>query len=82
MIKKLFNLIGCVLLIGLAASWIRFGYLSIYLLWLPVTYLCFSISDGSIKRLKKIKKLSRSQSFTLVISFIVSEKLLYLHLSN
>ena len=70
--KKVFNIIGWVLLIGLSVSWIRFGYLEIYVLWLPVTYLCFSISDGSIKNLKKIKKLSRSQSISVVFSFIVS----------
>ncbi len=70
--KKVFNIIGWVLLIGLAASWIRLGYLDIYVLWLPVTYLCFSISDGSIKNLKKIKKLSRSQSISVVFSFIIS----------
>ncbi|WHY84626.1 disulfide bond formation protein DsbD [Neobacillus novalis] len=56
----------------MAASWIRLGYLDIYVLWLPVTYLCFSISDGSIKNLKKIKKLSRSQSISVVFSFIIS----------
>ena len=70
--KKVFNRIGWALLIGLVASWIRFGYLDIYLLLLPVTYICFSISDGSIKNLKKIKKISQSQSISIVILFIVS----------
>lgn len=60
------------MLIGLIASWIRFGYLDIYLLGLPLTYLCFSISDGSIENLKKVKRISRSQSVYLVFSFIVS----------
>ncbi|EGQ27919.1 disulfide bond formation protein DsbD [Mammaliicoccus sciuri] len=69
--KKVFNIFGWVLLIGLGASWIWFGYLDIYLLWLPVTYLCFAISDGRIKRLKKMKKLSVSQYLQLVFSFIL-----------
>jgi hypothetical protein len=70
--RIVFNIIGWVLLIGLAASWIKFGYLDIYLLGLPLTYLCFSISDGSIKNLKKVKRISRSQSIYLVFSFIIS----------
>lgn len=69
--KKVFNIFGWVLLIGLGGSWIWFGYLDIYLLWLPVTYLCFAISDGRIKRLKKMKKLSVSQYLQLVFSFIL-----------
>lgn len=69
--KKVFNIFGWVLLIGLGGSWIWFGYLDIYLLWLPVTHLCFAISDGRIKRLKKMKKLSVSQYSQLVFSFIL-----------
>lgn len=36
-----FNIIGWILLLGMGASWIGFGYSSWYLLLLPLTNICF-----------------------------------------
>lgn len=70
--KKVFNIIGWILLIGMGASWIVIGYSSWYLLLLPLAYICFSISDGSIKKAKKIRKMSVSQVVLILLSFVVS----------
>lgn len=70
--KRLFNLIGWILLLGMLASWIRFGFLDFYLIALPATYVCFSISNGRIKRLKKIKGISIQQVILILFAFIAS----------
>jgi len=61
--KKMFNIIGWILLLVMGVFWIVFGYSNWYLLLLPLSYINFSISDGSIK---KIGKLSISQA-TLIL---------------
>src|SRR5699024_10823647 len=61
--KKMFNIIGWILLLVMGVYWIVFGYSNWYLLLLPLSYINFSISDGSIK---KIGKLSISQA-TLIL---------------
>lgn len=70
--KKVFNIIGWILLLGIAFLWLAFGHLDLYLLFIPAAYVCFSISDGSIKNLKKVKMLSFSQIMVIVFTFIVS----------
>ncbi|MFC5591202.1 disulfide bond formation protein DsbD [Sporosarcina soli] len=72
MLKRLFNLIGWVLLLGMLASWIKFGFLDFYLIVLPATYVCFSINDGRIKKLKKIKEISTFQVVLIFFAFIAS----------
>ena len=67
--KRVLNIIGGILLLGMFASWIRFGYLDVYLMLLPVAYVCFTINDGSIKKLKKISTL---QVILILFAFIVS----------
>lgn len=62
-------MIGWVLLMILGISWIVFGYSSWYLLLLPLSYISFTISDGSIK---KLGKLSISQAALIVFAFVVS----------
>lgn len=67
--KKMFNRIGWILLFVLGVSWIAFGYSSWYLLLLPLSYISFSISDGSIK---KLGKLSLSQVALILFALAVS----------
>ena len=67
--KKMFNRIGWILLSVLGVSWIAFGYSSWYLLLLPLAYISFSISDGSIK---KLGKLSISQVALILFALAVS----------
>lgn len=72
MSKKTFNIIGWILLLGMAASWIGVGYSSWYLLLLPMTYISFSINDGSIKKFGKMKRMSILQVILILIAFVVS----------
>ena len=65
----MFNRIGWILLFVLGVSWIAFGYSSWYLLLLPLSYISFSISDGSIK---KLGKLSLSQVALILFALAVS----------
>ncbi|UOQ92746.1 disulfide bond formation protein DsbD [Halobacillus shinanisalinarum] len=67
--KRSFNVSGWILLLGMVVLWIRFGYTDWQLLLLPATYLCFSIGNGKVK---KLKSLSVSQIIILVSSFIIS----------
>jgi hypothetical protein len=68
-IKKAFNIIGWTLLLAMGISWIVIGYSSWYLLLLPLSSVCFSISDNSIK---KLGKLSIAQVVFILIALIVS----------
>ncbi|SFL33882.1 hypothetical protein SAMN04487943_10151 [Gracilibacillus orientalis] len=67
--KKAFNIIGWMLLIVMGGSWIVFGYSSWHLLLLPLSYICFSINDGSFK---KLRRLSISQVFLILFALAVS----------
>lgn len=77
MTKKISNICGWMLVVGIAFLWIVYGYLDWYLLLLPAAYLCFSISDGSIKKLKKLKKLSVRQTMIIIFSFIASVAIVF-----
>lgn len=68
-IKKTFNITGWILLIVMGISWIVFDYSSWYLLFFPLSYICFSISDGNIK---KLGKLSISQAVLILGALVVS----------
>ncbi|MCF2132442.1 hypothetical protein L1I79_39500 [Strepomyces sp. STD 3.1] len=70
--KRVFNIIGWILLLGIGVSWIAFGYLDLYLILVPSAYICFSINDGRIKKLRKIKKLSIQQVILILFAFIAS----------
>lgn len=70
--KKVFYIIGWILLLGMGVSWLGLGYSDWYLLILPLTYLSFSISDGRIKKLNKIKQMSILQVLLIFFAFIVS----------
>ncbi|ENH97744.1 hypothetical protein J416_04251 [Gracilibacillus halophilus YIM-C55.5] len=72
MSRKNFNIIGWILLLGMGASWIGFGYSNWYLLLTPMAYFSFSINDGSVKKLGKIKQMSLLQIFLILFAFIVS----------
>lgn len=68
----MFNTIGWILLLGIGISWIAFGYSGWFLLLLPLTYIIFSISDGSISKFNNIKKIKVSQVVLILIAFIVA----------
>lgn len=67
--RKLFNIIGWILLLVIGISWIAFSYASWYLLLLPLSYTCFSISDGTIE---KLRKLTISQVILILFALAVS----------
>lgn len=77
MIKKTFSIISWMILLGMGTSWIWIGYSSWYLLLLPLAFISISISDGSIKKLGKIKQLSISQIILILFSFIVSVAIVF-----
>ena len=70
--KEVFNVIGWIVLLAMGVSWIVFGYSSWYLLLLPLSYMCFSIGDGSIKKFKKIRKMSIPQGILILFAFVLS----------
>ncbi|MGG1685902.1 disulfide bond formation protein DsbD [Pseudalkalibacillus sp. NRS-1564] len=72
MSKKTFNIIGWILLLAMGASWIGFGYSSWYLLLTPMAYISFSVNNGNIKKLGKIKQMSLLQIILSLFAFIVS----------
>ncbi|WP_240377967.1 disulfide bond formation protein DsbD [Bacillus piscicola] len=58
-------------------SWIWIGYSSWYLLSLPMAYISFSINDGSIKKLGKIKQISILQAILILFAFVVSVAIVF-----
>ena len=70
--KKVFNIIGWIILLGMGISWIWIGYSSWYLLLLPMAHISFAINDGSIKKLRKIKQMSILQVILILFAFVVS----------
>jgi len=58
-------------------SWIWIGYSSWYLLLLPMAYISFSINDGSIKKLGKIKQMSILQVIPILFAFVVSVAIVF-----
>lgn len=74
--KSFFNILGWILLICIGVLWLIYGYLSIYLLLVPLASIAFSISDGSILKMKKIKELTFKQSMLIIMSFIISVALI------
>src|SRR5690625_3649644 len=75
--KKTFNVIGLIILFGMGVSWIVFGYSNWYLLLLPIASIAFSINDGSIKKLGKIKQMSLFQVISILIAFVGSVAILF-----
>lgn len=63
---------GWILLLGIGVFWIAFGYTGWFLLFLPLTTLFFSISDGSISKMKNIKKIKVSQIVLILIAFMIA----------
>ena len=67
----MFGIIAWILLLGLGVSWLVFDISDWYLL-LPVAYILFSISDGSISKLEIIKRMSLLQIIVILFAFIAS----------
>nr|WP_242520436.1 disulfide bond formation protein DsbD [Halobacillus kuroshimensis] len=61
----------------MGASWIGFGYSNWYLLLLPMAYISFSINDGSIKKIGKIKHMSILQVILILFAYVVSIVVVY-----
>lgn len=72
--KKAFNIIGWILLLVLGVSWLVFGYSNWYLLLLPLSYISFSVSDSSFK---KLRELSMSQVILILLVLAVSVGLVF-----
>lgn len=66
---KFFNIVGWVLLLGTVALWLWHGYTDWQIALLPASFLCFSIGNGKIKKLKWI---SLPQIMLLIVSLIIA----------
>src|SRR5690625_4018962 len=75
--KKMFNIIGWLLLLSIGISWIVYGYSEWYLLMIPLTYIAFSVNDGSIKKVKIIKRMSIQQILLILFSFTLSVAIVF-----
>lgn len=71
---KFFNLTGWILIWGMVALWVWYGYTDWQLVLLSAAFLCFSLGNGKIK---KLKRLSVSQIMLVVFSFIVSVAIVF-----
>ncbi|ARK20305.1 MULTISPECIES: disulfide bond formation protein DsbD [Sporosarcina] len=74
MSKRISSVIGWILLIVIGVSWISFGYSSWFLLLVPLSYISFTISDGSIQ---KLRKLSISQVVLILFALAVSVAIVF-----
>lgn len=77
MCKKTFNALGWIILLGMGISWIVFGYSNWYLLLLPIAYIFFLVNDGSIKELKRIRKMSIFQVILMLFALVVSVAIVF-----
>ena len=77
MCKKTFNALGWIILLGMGISWIVFGYSNWYLLLLPIAYIFFLVNDGSIKELKRIRKMTIFQVFLILFALVVSVAIVF-----
>lgn len=75
--RSIFKIIGWLLLLGMGISWIVYGYSEWYILILPIAYISFSINDGSIKKLKVVKKLSIQQILLILFAFALSVAIVF-----
>src|SRR5699024_4587191 len=70
--KESFNNIGWLLMIGLAFAWFKIGYSNWYPLIILLAYISFSVADGSIKKLAKLKEVPYGKIALILLSFLVS----------
>lgn len=70
--KEIFVNIGWLVMIGIAFAWLKFGYSSWYLLFALLAYASFSVADGSIKKISKVKKLPIINILLILLAFILS----------
>src|SRR5690625_1144151 len=70
--KEIFVNIGWLVMIGIVFAWLKFGYSSWYLLFALLAYASFSVADGSIKKITKVKKLPIINLLLILIAFIIS----------
>lgn len=70
--KALFTNIGWLLLIGIAFTWLSFGYSNWFPLLVLLAYLSFSAGDGSLGKLKVIKQLPILNILLILASFLLS----------
>lgn len=75
---RIFNRLGWIIVGGIIALWIGLGYTDWYLLLVPAAYLCFSIADGNIKKLKRLKKLTGKQILLIILSFLASIAIVFI----
>nr|WP_202412495.1 disulfide bond formation protein DsbD [Halobacillus litoralis] len=61
----------------MGASWIGVGYSNWYLILLPMAYISFSINDGSIKKIGKIKQMSILQVILILFAYVTSIVIVY-----
>lgn len=73
-VKKLFNIIGWILLIAVGLSWAIAGYSDWHAAGILLSYLSFSISDNSLKR---IKQLTAPQITLIISAFILSVAIVF-----
>ena len=77
MCTKTFNALGWIILLGMGISWIVVGYSDWYLLLLPIAYISFLVNDGSMKKLKRIRKMSIFQVILILFGLVVSVAIVF-----
>ncbi|WP_303969225.1 disulfide bond formation protein DsbD [Sporosarcina ureae] len=74
MSKRISSIIGWILLLVIGVFWISFGYSSWFLLLVPLSYISFTISDGSIQ---KLRKLTITQVVLILFALTVSVAIVF-----
>lgn len=77
MCTKTFNALGWIILLGMGISWIVVGYSNWYLLLLPIANISFLVNDGSMKKLKRIRKMSIFQVILILFGLVVSVAIVF-----
>lgn len=75
--NKLYLLLGWVILLATALVWLLHGFSSLFSISLLASYTCFSIHNGSIKKLDLIKKLSFTRLALIIFAFLVSIAIIF-----
>lgn len=75
--KAPFTNIGWLLIIGVAFSWLKFGYSNWFPLLVLLAYLSFSAGDVSLGKFELVKQLPILNILLIIVSFILSVALVF-----
>lgn len=64
--------VGWLILIGIAFTWLKFGYSNVFLLLVPLAYICFLMANGTIKKLRIVNNIPIGKIGLILLSFVFS----------